>query len=258
MKSDLFTLKGKTALVTGAGRGLGRAIAEGLAQAGANVFITSENAVELENTKQSMEKAGFSVNGYVCDLCDDSSHKSLLNLLLESFGGIDILVCNAGIPGIPGTSAPMNMENYERVMSLNLRSTILLTGVVLPEISKRGGGSIILISSISGIRGNAALNAYALAKAGVAQLARNLAVEFGPQNIRVNAISPGLIDTPMSEDLLGNQDFMKRRLQMTPLRRVGTPSEIAGTAVYLASAAGAFVTGQNLVVDGGTVITDGS
>ena len=127
-----------------------------------------------------------------------------------------------------------------------------------PHLVNRGGGSVILISSISGLRGNAAINAYALAKAGVAQLARNLAVQWGSDNIRANAISPGLIRTEFSAPLLENERFMQRRMQMTPLRRPGEVSEIAGTAHYLASTAGAFVTGQNIVVDGGTTITDGS
>ncbi len=135
---------------------------------------------------------------------------------------------------------------------------VTLTRLALPRIAERGGGAAVLMASISALRGNAAINAYAIAKAGVAQMARNLAVEWGPRNVRVNAISPGLIRTPLSEPLLDNAAFMARRMQMTPLRRAGEPQEIAGAALFLASAAGAFVTGHNLVVDGGTTITDGS
>ena len=141
---------------------------------------------------------------------------------------------------------------------MNLRSAVVLTGLALPRIADRGGGSVILTGSIAALRGNRAISSYALAKAGLAQLARNLAVEWGRRNIRVNTVSPGLIDTELSAPLRADERFMARRLQMTPLRRSGTPQEVAGTVVWLASAAGAFVTGQNIVVDGGTVITDGS
>ncbi len=258
MSTNLFSLENKTALVTGAGRGLGYAIAEEFCRAGAKVFLTSENAEELQSSMDALQNQGFNVNSLVCNLYEESASGLILEAVLESFETPDILVCNAGIPGTPGTSAPMDMDNFDRVIALNLRSTVVLSGEVIPHMVKAGGGSVILMSSISGLRGNAALNAYALAKAGVAQLARNLAIEFGPANIRANAISPGLIETPMSEELLANSEFMQRRLQMTPLRRVGQPSEIAATAVFLASGAGAFITGQNIVVDGGTTVTDGS
>jgi NAD(P)-dependent dehydrogenase (short-subunit alcohol dehydrogenase family) len=152
----------------------------------------------------------------------------------------------------------MDMDDYDRVMAINLRSMVMLTQYALPAMAQYGGGSAILMSSIAGLRGNGAINAYSMAKAAVAQLARNLAVEWGPKNIRVNAISPGLIRTELSGPLLANDAFMARRMAMTPLRRVGEISEIAGAALFLASSAGGFVNGHNLVVDGGTVITDGS
>jgi NAD(P)-dependent dehydrogenase (short-subunit alcohol dehydrogenase family) len=143
-------------------------------------------------------------------------------------------------------------------MAVNLRSQVVLCNLALPHIAARGGGAAILVSSISGLRGNGRINAYALAKAGVSQLARNLAIEWGPRGVRVNAIAPGFIATELSAPLLADAKFMERRMGMTPLRRPGTPAEVAGAAVFLASPAGGFVTGQTLVVDGGTVITDGS
>jgi NAD(P)-dependent dehydrogenase (short-subunit alcohol dehydrogenase family) len=155
------------------------------------------------------------------------------------------------------------MADYAQVMAINLRSQVVLCNLALPLVAARAketgdSGSAILISSLSGLRGNAAINAYALAKAGVAQLARNLAVEWGPRAVRVNAISPGFIATELSRPLLENQAFMARRMAATPLRRPGTPEEVAGAVVFLASPAGGFVTGHNLVVDGGTLISDGS
>lgn len=176
----------------------------------------------------------------------------------ESLGGIDVLVCNAGIAGRAGPFADIDQADYDHVFQLNLHSQVELCNRTLPIIAGRGGGAVVLLSSIAGLRGNGRINAYALAKAGVAQLARNLAVEWGPRGVRVNAISPGFIATDLSAPLLADAAFMARRMAMTPLRRPGTPGEVAGAAVFLASPAGAFVTGHNLVVDGGTVITDGS
>ena len=143
-------------------------------------------------------------------------------------------------------------------MTVNLRSVLWLTSLVVPGMAERGGGSVIIISSISGVRGNKAIGLYGLSKAAGAQLARNLAVEWGPKNVRANAISPGLIRTQFASPLLGNEAVLERRLSLTPLRRVGEPHEIAGVAVMLASPAGAFISGQNLIVDGGTTIGDGN
>ena len=152
----------------------------------------------------------------------------------------------------------MQHPGYRHVFDINLHSMVSLANLTRPVMQERGGGSIILLSSISALRGNASINAYALAKAGVSQLARNLAVQWGPDNIRANAIAPGLIRTELSRPLLENQTFMEKRMRMTPLRRPGEMQEVAGCAVFLASDAGAFITGQTIVVDGGTTITDGS
>ncbi len=249
----MFDLSGKGAIVTGSTRGIGRAIAEGLIAQGARVVVSSEDA---EDTARAAEELGQP--GVACDVADDAALARLVDFALAELGGIDVLVCNAGITGQAGPFADIDMDDYARVMAINLRSQVVLTGLALPHIAARSGGAAVLVASLSGLRGNGRINAYALAKAGVAQLARNLAVEWGPRNVRVNAISPGFIATELSEPLLADEAFMARRLGQTPLRRPGTPQEVAGAAVFLASSAGAFVTGHNLVVDGGTLITDGS
>ena len=253
-----FSLAGQVALVTGSTRGIGLGIARAMAAAGAKVVVSSESAEDTAATAARLRDAGLDVRGMACDVTDADAQALLVERTLAECGSLSVLVCNAGITGAPGPLATMEMANYDRVMALNLRSMVGLTALALPHIASRGGGSVILLSSISGLRGNGAINAYALAKAGVAQLARNLAVEWGPRKVRVNAISPGLIRTALSQPLLDNAAFMARRMQMTPLRRPGEVDEVAGAAVFLASPAGGFVTGHNLVVDGGTVITDGS
>lgn len=252
MSTPDFSLKGRTALITGSTRGIGLAIAQGMIAAGARVMISSED--EGDTARVSAE---MGMPGIACDVADDAALKHLVDGTVKELGGLDILVCNAGITGRPGGFGTIDMADYARVMAINLRSQVVLTGLALPHVAQRQG-SAVLMSSLSGLRGNGAINAYALAKAGVAQLARNLAVEWGPRGVRVNAISPGFIATELSRPLLDNESFMARRRGMTPLRRPGTPQEVAGAAIFLASAAGGFVTGHNLVVDGGTLITDGS
>ena len=143
-------------------------------------------------------------------------------------------------------------------MALNLQSAVYLTKLIIPQMMGNKDGAIIYLASIAGVRGNKNIGMYGISKAGLIQLARNLAVEFGAYNIRVNTISPGMIDTPFSQVLMSNKGFMEKRLALTPLRRVGDVSEIAGVAVMLASKAGGFITGQNIIVDGGTVISDGN
>jgi NAD(P)-dependent dehydrogenase (short-subunit alcohol dehydrogenase family) len=249
----MFDLTGKRALVTGSTRGIGRAIAEALIALGARVVISSEDAADTARVAGEL-----GMPGCACDVCDDAALARLVEFTLAELCGIDMLVCNAGITGQAGPFAEIDMNEYARVMAINLRSQVVLAGLALPHIAAAGGGSAVLIASLAGLRGNGRINAYALAKAGVAQLARNLAVEWGPKGVRVNAVSPGFIATELSQPLLDNAEFMARRMAMTPLRRPGAPEEVAGAVVFLATPAGAFVTGHNLVVDGGTLITDGS
>lgn len=249
----MFSLAGKGAIVTGSTRGIGRAIAEGLIAHGARVVISSEDA---RDTVRVADELGMP--GIACDVSDDDALRALVEFAHAELGGLDTLVCNAGITGKAGTFADIDLADYAKVMAINLRSQVVLCNLALPRIAARGGGAAVLVSSISGLRGNLRINTYSLTKAGVAQLARNLAVEWGPRKVRVNSISPGFVATELSAPLLADPAFMARRMAMTPLRRPGTPSEIAGPVVFLASEAGGFVTGQNLVIDGGTLITDGN
>lgn len=249
----LFDLAGKVAIVTGSTRGIGRAIAGALIATGAKVVISSEDAADTARVA-----AELGMPGMACDVSDDAALARLVDFSVAELGRVDVLVCNAGITGQAGPFADIDMDDYAKVMAINLRSQVVLCNLALPHIAAIGGGAVVLVASLSGLRGNGRINAYALAKAGVAQLARNLAVEWGPRGVRVNALSPGFIATELSQPLLDNPDFMARRMAMTPLRRPGTPEEVAGAAVFLASPAGGFVTGHNLVVDGGTLITDGS
>ncbi len=251
---NLFDLSGKVALVTGSTRGIGRGIAEAFARAGAAVVVSSESEADTDITATKFREAGLDVHGVACDVADDMALDRLVAGTRDRFGGLDLLVCNAGITGKAQSWA---LDDFDRVMAINLRSVVTLTRLALPHLATRGGNAILL-SSISGLRGNAAINAYALSKAGLAQLARNLAVQWGPQGVRVNAISPGFVRTELSAPLVADEAFMTRRMAMTPLRRPGEVQDVAGAALFLASPAAAFVTGHNLVVDGGTTITDGS
>lgn len=255
MLAGAFDLAGRTAIITGATRGIGLGIAQALAAAGANVVVSSEDGDDVAATTATLTGEGHNVHGIACDVTDQAALEALVLGTLAAFGGIDILVCNAGITGDAGSWA---LDDFDRVMAINLRSMVALTSLSLPHIATHGGGSVILMSSLSALRGNGAINAYALAKAGVAQLARNLAVQWGPKAVRVNAVAPGLIRTPLSEPLMADPGFMERRLGMTPLRRVGEVADIAELCLFLASPRSSFITGQQIAIDGGTSITDGS
>lgn len=255
MRAGQADLAGRTAIVTGATRGIGRGIANTLGAAGAKVVITSENADDVDAVVIELRTTGVDVHGHACDVTDLSGLRALVDSTVRAFGGIDILICNAGITGEAGSWA---LDDFDRVMATNLRSMVALTNLALPHIARRTCGSVILISSISALRGNSGINAYALAKAGVAQLARNLAVQWGPKGVRVNAVAPGLIRTPLSAQLMSDEAFMSRRLGMTPLRRVGEVEDVAELCLFLASHQSSFITGQHIAVDGGTSITDGS
>lgn len=256
--NDLFGLEGRTALITGAGGGLGRAIAELFGAAGARLILLDRDEAILEPVVAALRAKGTEVVAIAADLIDTAGLKTKALSLVQQGDVPDCLVLNAGMQGPAGPLGDISEEDWQAVMTVNLVSAHALTSVFAPVMARRGGGSIVLMASISALRGNKAIGLYSLTKAALAQLARNLAVEWGPLNIRANAIAPGLIRTPLARDLMGNSSFMVRRLSMTPLRRVGEPEEIAATALYLASNAGAFTTGQTIVVDGGTLISDGS
>lgn len=245
-----FDLSGQTALVTGATQGLGWAIAQALAACGARLILSDQDSAACERAAASLPDA----HGIAADLQDPHAIASLA----ASAGACDVLVCNAGVQGPAGPLADVSDADWQQVMDINLRAAVQLSACVIPAMAARKKGSVVLMSSIAGLRGNRSIGLYGLSKAALAQLARNLAVEWGPHGVRVNAVSPGLVRTPLATGLLSDVAFMQRRLQSTPLRRVGEPHEIAGVVAMLASDAGGFITGQNIVVDGGTLISDGS
>lgn len=251
---DLFDLTDQRVLLTGATGGLGRAIAQAMAARGARVLVSDVDPVACEALAAELSPPGTALPA---DLSGAGAAQRLAEAALRD-GDVDVLVCNAGVQGPAGPLGDTTDADWDHVMDINLRSAVALSNALAPHMARRGGGSIVLMASIAGLRGNRSIGLYGLSKAALAQLARNLAVEWGPQGVRANAISPGLIDTPLASAPMADADFMRRRLAMTPLRRVGQPGEVAGAAVLLASAAGAFITGHNLVVDGGTLISDGN
>lgn len=254
----LFSLAGQVALVTGATGGLGQAIALAYAQHGASLVLSDRDDAALRDIAARCASLGGAVRTVVADLSVPAQVQALAEQARTAFGRIDLLVCNAGMQGPAGPLLEVPTEDWARVFQVNLASAHALCAALLPAMGERGHGRLVLMASIAALRGNGAIGLYGLSKAALAQMARNLAVEWGPRGVCINAIAPGLIRTPLAEGLMANEAFMARRLAATPLRRVGEPHEVAGVAVMLASAAGGFITGQTLVVDGGTVISDGS
>lgn len=255
--NELFSLAGKAALITGATRGIGLAIAREYGLAGTRLVISSESADDCARAVESLADEGIDVTAAPADMRDANAVQALAQRALEHLGRLDALVCNAGVAPHMGPLGTASDADWELTFTVNLRSALWLTSALLPAMAEGGGGSVVLMASIAGVRGNKGLGLYGLSKAGLAQLARNLAVEWGPANIRVNAISPGVIHTEFARPLTDNPDVMQRRLALTPLRRVGRPEEVAALALLLAAPGGAFISGQNLIVDGGTTIGDG-
>lgn len=253
---ELFDLSGKVAIITGSSKGIGKAIAERLAEHGAKVVISSRKAEPCEAVAQAInEKHG---EGRAIAIPANIASKDDLQRLVDDtravFGKIDILVCNAATNPYAGPMAGITDDQFGKILQNNVVSNHWLIQMVAPEMLERNDGSILIISSIGGLRGNALIGAYNISKAADMQLARNLAVEYGPQNVRVNCIAPGLIKTDFARYLWEDPQTLKSVTEPAPLKRIGLPDEIAGTAVYLCSPASAYVTGQTLVVDGGLTI----
>lgn len=253
----LFDLKGKSAIITGSSRGIGRAIAEAMADQGAHVVISSRKPGPCEEVAAEINaKHG---DGTAIAIPANISNKEDLQAMVDetnkAFGKIDIVVCNAASNPYYGPMAGISDDAFTKILQNNIISNHWLIQMCAPQMRERKDGAVIIVSSIGGLRASPVIGAYNISKAADFQLARNLAAEFGADNIRVNCIAPGLIKTDFAKALWDNPDTLKRALTGTPLKRIGEPEEIAGAAVYLASKAGAYMTGQMLVVDGGATVT---
>ncbi|MEY2621166.1 MAG: hypothetical protein RIT26_986 [Pseudomonadota bacterium] len=253
---ELFDLSGQVAIVTGSSRGIGRAIAERLAEHGARVVISSRKQAacqEVADAINARHGAGRAL-AIAASISSKPELQHLIDQTRAAWGRIDVLVCNAASNPYYGPMAGITDEQFRKILDNNIVSNHWLVSMVGPEMTRRQSGSIILISSIGGLRGSPIIGAYCISKAADMQLARNLAVELGPHNVRVNCIAPGLIKTDFARALWEDQALLAERNATTPLRRIGDPDEIAGAAVFLASRASAFMTGQTLVIDGGVTI----
>ena len=253
---SLFDLTGKVAVITGSTKGIGKAIAERMAEQGAHVVISSRKAERCAEVAAAIN-AKFGAGRAVAIPANISSKDDLEHLVKTTnaqFGKIDVLVCNAASNPYYGPLAGIADDQFRKILENNVIANHWLIGFVAPQMIERKDGAIIIVSSIGGLRGSPVIGAYNISKAADFQLARNLAVEYGPHNVRVNCIAPGLIKTDFAKALWEDPEALKLRTDSTPLRRIGEPDEIAGAAVFLASQAGSFVTGQSIVVDGGVTI----
>jgi NAD(P)-dependent dehydrogenase (short-subunit alcohol dehydrogenase family) len=250
----IFDLTGKTAVITGSSKGIGRAIAEQMALAGANVVISSRKEGPCQEVAAAIKKAGGKAVAIPANIGDKAQLRALVDKSHDAFGEIHVLVCNAAVNPYYGPLAEITDEAFDRIMASNIKSNLWLTTMVMPEMAKRRDGAMIIVSSIGGLRGSPKLGAYAISKAADMQLARNLAVEWGPHGIRVNAIAPGLVKTDFARALWENPEVLAQTLKQSPLGRIGDPVDIAGVALLLAADAGKFITGQTIVVDGGVTI----
>jgi NAD(P)-dependent dehydrogenase (short-subunit alcohol dehydrogenase family) len=254
--SGLFDLTGKTAIVTGSSRGIGRAIAERFAEHGANVVISSRKADACAVTADAINgvRGRHAAIPIAANISSKESLRHLVDETERRFGRIDVVVCNAASNPYFGPMAGISDDQLRKILDNNVVATHWLSQMAAPGMIARKNGSIIIVSSIGGLKGSPVLGAYNISKAADFQLARNLAVEWGPHNVRVNCIAPGLVRTDFARALWENPETLKAVTATTPLRRIGEPDEIAGAAVYLASTAGSFMTGQTIVVDGGATI----
>jgi len=242
------------ALVTGAAEGLGLAIAQALADLGAAVVVSDRSGEGCEQAAADLRARGASATAVAADLLDPAQ----LDALAGRDTPVDVLVCSAGIAESAGPARRENDAEWNRALADSLRAAVQLSNRVIPRMAAAGQGSVVLVSSVARLRGKRPTGLYGMSRAALGQLTRSLALRCGPQGVRVNAVCPGLIRTRHAELLPAEAAYLERKLRAVPLRRVGEPSEVAGVVAMLASAAGAYVTGQLFVVDGGSSLGDGT
>src|SRR5262245_12146312 len=246
-----FDLHDKVAVITGSSRGIGRAIAESMAALGAKVVISSRKIEACEAVAREIAARGGEAAAIACNISRKAEVEALVAGANRRFGRIDIRVCNAAINPVFGPLLHLTDEAFDKVIGANVKSNLWLCNLTIPAMAGRGGGAVIIVSSIAGLRGTDVLGMYGISKAADLALVRNLAAEWGPRNVRVNAIAPGLVKTEFARALWENEDLVKRRNAVTPLRRLGMPEEIGPVAAFLASGAASFITGQIIIADGG-------
>lgn len=254
--TGLFDLEGRVALITGSSRGIGRAIAHRMAEHGARVVISSRKALACEAVASEINDRwqGRAI-ALAADIADRAETERLVTRAVGALGPIDILVCNAAISPHYGPLGDVDPAVFNRILETNVVAASHLVGIVAPDMVARGDGAVIFVSSMGALRGSPVFGPYSVSKAAVIQLARSFATEYGRAGIRVNCIAPGLIRTDFSRHVWRDPDLLERVLAGTPLGRIGEPDDVAGVAVFLASEAGRYVTGQTIVVDGGTTTT---
>ena len=252
--SRLFDLSGKVAIVTGSTKGIGKAIATALADHGAKVVVSSRDKDRVAETAKELTEGGREVLGVPCNVGRKAQLQALVDATRKAWGQIDIVVGNAGINPHYGSSLEIPDDIFAKVMHTNIQSNLWLAQMVADEMRARKDGAIIYISSIGGLRGSGVIGTYGISKAADIHLAKNLAIELGPDNIRVNCIAPGLVKTDFARALWEDPAYAEPRIAATPLRRLGEPEDIAGAAVFLASDAGRWTTGQAIIIDGGATV----
>jgi NAD(P)-dependent dehydrogenase (short-subunit alcohol dehydrogenase family) len=254
---DLFDLSGKTAIVTGATRGIGRAIAHALAAHGAKVAVSSRKQDACDQVAGEIIEAGGEAIPVACNISYREHLETLVAKTREAWGRVDVVVANAAVNPYYGSNLKIPEDAFQKTMTCNVRSNLWLAELVVPEMRERRDGSFIIVSSIGGYKGSAIIGAYCITKAADMQIVRNLSVELSRHNIRFNCIAPGLVKTYFAQALYDTEEKERARIEATPLRRLGEPEDIAGAAVFLASKAGRWITGQTIVVDGGVMVQGG-
>ena len=250
---SIFSLQGKVALITGSTRGIGKSIAQELGRAGARVAVSSRKADACDAARKELEAEGLQVLAQPCNVSRKEELQGLVDATRAKWGSVDIVVANAASNPYYGPLTGIPDEAFDKIITNNVKSVLWLAAMTLPQM--KPGSSFIVVGSIGGLLANTVIGAYGVSKAADHHLVRNLAAEWGPKGVRVNAIAPGLVKTEFARTLWEDDKRRTERIEATPLRRLGEPRDIGGIAVFLACDAGAFITGQCIVADGGVSIT---